>query len=81
MAQRSLSKLNDLSSGIAAFVVWGQIDVRQHQVGDLHGHAGVIGDNCKAALTFSDKEDAEETLAALKKIHRFSLAMRISDLI
>ncbi len=52
--------------GIAVFIIWGQIDSRQQLVCILNGHAGVIGDNCKAALAFSDEKDAEQTLSALK---------------
>ena len=52
--------------GIAVFIIWGQIDSRQQLVCVLNGNAGVIGDNCKAALAFSDEKDAEQTLSALK---------------
>ena len=52
--------------GITVFVVWGQIDARKQLVSDLRNYAGVIGDNTKAALAFSDKKDAVETLSAVK---------------
>jgi two-component system sensor kinase FixL len=51
--------------GITAFIAWGQIEARRHVLNDLIGHAMMIGDNSKAALAFSDKEDAEQVLSAL----------------
>jgi len=52
--------------GIAAFIIWGQIDARHSLVHNLNTYAGVIAYNSKAALTFSDKKDAAETLSALQ---------------
>ncbi|MCP4614080.1 MAG: PAS domain S-box protein [Planctomycetes bacterium] len=52
--------------GISVFIIWGQIDARQQLVCDLNTHADIIGDNCKAALAFSDEEDAEHILSAVK---------------
>jgi len=52
--------------GISVFIIWGQIDARQQLVCDLNTHAGIIGDNCKAALAFTDEEDAEQILSAVK---------------
>ena len=60
--------------GISVFIIWGQIDARQQLICDLNSHAGVIGDNCKAALAFSDKKDAEQTLSAVKAKHSIIFA-------
>jgi len=51
---------------ITVFVIWGQIEARHQLVDDLHTHANIIADNCKASLAFSDKEDAEQILSALR---------------
>ena len=53
-------------STIMAFIIWEQIDARNHLIEDTQSHAGIIAENCKAALAFSDKQDAIETLAALR---------------
>ncbi len=50
---------------ITIFVIWGHIEVRRQLVDDLHTHADIIADNCKASLAFSDKKDAEQILSAL----------------
>ena len=50
---------------ITVFVVWEQVDSRKHLLQDLSSHANMIADNCKAALSFSDQEDAEQILATL----------------
>ncbi len=52
--------------GIAAFIAWGQIDAHHSLVDNLDTYAGVIAYNSKAALTFSDKQDAVKTLSALQ---------------
>jgi PAS domain S-box-containing protein len=52
--------------GIAVFIIWGQIDSRQHLVYDLYCYADIIGDNCKASLAFSDEKDAEQTLSTIQ---------------
>ncbi len=50
---------------ITVFVLWEQVDSRKHLVEHLSAHGNMIADNCKAALAFSDKEDAEQILATL----------------
>lgn len=50
---------------ITVLVIWGQLEARRHLVEDLHSHADIIADNCKASLAFSDKEDAKQVLSAL----------------
>jgi len=54
-----------LLSAIVSFLTLEQIETRQRLVGDLFSHAEMVGDNCKAALSFSDAEDAEAILASL----------------
>lgn len=51
---------------IAAFVIWGQIDSRQSIVQDTISHIGMLSDNCKASLVFSNKEDAQQILSTLR---------------
>ncbi|MHC4528410.1 MAG: histidine kinase dimerization/phospho-acceptor domain-containing protein, partial [Planctomycetota bacterium] len=50
----------------AIFIAWGQFDSRNNLAEDLHSLAGVMAEDCKAALAFSDKADAERLLAALR---------------
>lgn len=51
---------------ITVFVIWKQVDSRRHLVTELYAHAGVIAENSKASLAFSDKEDAKQILSALQ---------------
>ena len=48
-----------------ALVVWQWTSLRQTMVKNLSTQAEMIAENCKAALTFEDTKDAEETLKAL----------------
>ncbi len=50
---------------IVSFVTLEQVHARQRLVKDLFSHTEMVGDNCKAALTFSDAEDAGAILASL----------------
>jgi HAMP domain-containing protein len=50
---------------VAVFVGWEQLDSRHHLAKELDSYAGVLAEDCKAALAFSHKEDAERLLAAL----------------
>jgi signal transduction histidine kinase len=50
----------------AAFVAYDVVTFRQQLVGDVSVLADVIGNNCTAALDFSDPKSAGETLAALR---------------
>jgi len=54
-----------LAGGIFVFSEWGAL--RRHMVQDVSVHAAMAGENCKAALTFEDANDAKETLSALKE--------------
>ncbi|MCK4752515.1 MAG: PAS domain S-box protein [Planctomycetes bacterium] len=55
---------------VSIFIAWQQIDGRYRLVDSLQAQAGMIADNCKAALAFSDERDAEQTLFALNaQIH------------
>jgi signal transduction histidine kinase len=49
-----------------AFVFWQWIGLHDSMQADLRTKAQITADNCKAALTFEDVEDAEKTLKALK---------------
>jgi HAMP domain-containing protein len=51
---------------VAGFVAWEQFDSRNHLTEDVRSFAGVLAENCKAALAFSDKEDAKRLLSALR---------------
>ena len=51
----------------AAFVVWGQASFRDIMAYNLSTQAGMIADAGKAALSFSDAEDATQTLHALQQ--------------
>ncbi len=54
-----------LLSAIVSSVTLEQVEARQRLVEDLFSHAEMVGDNCKAALSFADKEDAKTVLASL----------------
>ncbi len=49
-----------------AFIGWEQSVLRNSMVQNLSTQAEMIAENCKAALTFQDAEDAKETLRALR---------------
>ncbi len=49
----------------AAFIAWEWVALRQTMVKDLSTQAEMIADNCKAALTFGDTQDAAEVLQSL----------------
>ncbi|MCJ7729927.1 MAG: ATP-binding protein [Sedimentisphaerales bacterium] len=49
-----------------AFMFWQWTGLRNNMKEDLLTKAQITADNCKAALTFEDIEDAERTLKALK---------------
>jgi signal transduction histidine kinase len=48
------------------FIFWEWLGLRSNLVEKLLTEAQITADNCKAALTFEDTEDAEKTLKALK---------------
>ena len=48
------------------FIFWEWRGLRNNLVEKLLTEAQITADNCKAALTFEDTEDAEKTLKALK---------------
>ena len=48
-----------------AFIVWGQASFRKVMAYNLTTQAGMIADSCKAAVSFADAADANETLHAL----------------
>ena len=50
----------------SAFLFWEWRGLRNNLLENLSTQAGITAENCKAALTFEDKEDAQETLKALK---------------
>jgi methyl-accepting chemotaxis protein len=51
---------------IAVFILWEQIDSRWYIIKDVQSHAEMLADNCKAAVAFDDKEDAEQILSTLR---------------
>ncbi|MBI3698471.1 MAG: response regulator, partial [Acidobacteria bacterium] len=55
-----------LLAACAAFIIYGLFSFRNSTAEDLSSLADVIGANTPAALAFSDREAAEETLAALR---------------
>jgi len=50
----------------STFMFWQWRGLRNSMKADLQTKARITADNCKAALTFEDVEDAEKTLKALK---------------
>ena len=50
----------------STFMFWQWRGLRNSMKADLRTKAKITADNCKAALTFEDVEDAEKTLKALK---------------
>ncbi len=50
----------------AAFLFWEWRGLRNNMLENLSTQARITAENCKAALTFEDKEDTQETLKALK---------------
>jgi len=51
----------------SAFIVWGQASFRGVMADDLTTHAAMVADNCKAALSFAEAADAQETLSSLRQ--------------
>ena len=49
----------------AVFIVYQNHTLRRQMIEELSTQARIIGQNCKAALTFESSKDAEEVLAAL----------------
>jgi len=49
------------------FVAYEHMSLRNQMVHDVQIQASIIGDNCRAALTFSDTLDAEDVMASLVK--------------
>ena len=50
----------------SAFLFWEWRSLRGNMLENLSTQAGITSENCKAALTFEDQEDTQETLKALK---------------
>jgi signal transduction histidine kinase len=50
----------------SAFLFWEWRGLRNNMLENLSTQAGITAENCKAALTFEDQEDTQETLKALK---------------
>ena len=48
------------------FVLWEQATFRDAMVNNLSTQAGMMAESCKAALSFSDVVDAQETLSVLR---------------
>ena len=63
-----------LAMACAAFVAYEYSSVRSRMVTQLGALAGIVGENCKAALVFGDKSDAERTLSGLRADSRILAA-------
>ncbi len=69
--KRKLMTITMLTSCLAllltcfAFVLYEQISYRKHLAAEMATTAGIIGDNCAAALAFDDPDGAEEVLKSL----------------
>lgn len=50
-----------------AFITWGYKSARQNLINKLSAQAEMIADTCKAAISFNDPQDAENTLKTLRK--------------
>jgi len=50
----------------SVYTVCGQATLRRVAAQNLWTQAGIIGDNCRAALAFSESSDAENTLGSLR---------------
>jgi len=70
--RRKLILIITATSGVAlllasiAFVVYDRVAFKHTMVGDVTILANVVGDNSSAALLFTDRDNAHETLLALK---------------
>ena len=65
---RAITMLISLSVLLVAgtvFVAYEYISLRNQMIHDVQIQASIIGDNCRAALTFSDTLDAEDIMASL----------------
>lgn len=51
---------------IGAFTLWEQLDSRWYMTRDVLAHAEMLADNCKAAVAFDDRQDAEKILSTLR---------------
>ncbi|MCH9021364.1 MAG: PAS domain S-box protein [Planctomycetes bacterium] len=57
-----------------AYIGYEQMMLRKELVNTIAVDAKIIGENCKAAITFADAEDAQETLASLQAVPSFVFA-------
>ena len=48
------------------FIAWEWVILRHNMARNLLTQAAMVGDNCKASLTFDSRDDAQETLNALR---------------
>src|SRR5690349_9960979 len=78
--RRKLALLIVVTGGIAlvlasaALLIFKAIDLRTQLVGEISTIADAIGSNTTAALTFQDKEAAQQTLGALRADERIDRA-------
>jgi diguanylate cyclase (GGDEF)-like protein/PAS domain S-box-containing protein len=63
----------------AAFFAYEYTSVRSRLVPRLAAIAGIVAENCKAALIFQDRQDAERTLAGLRADPRILAAAVYSE--
>jgi len=70
--QRKLTAIIMLISATAllltgsVYTVYEQATLRKAEAENLWAQAGIVGDNCRAALAFSESSDAEDTLNSLR---------------
>jgi len=57
-----------------AYIGYGQYTLRKELVNNVTVDAKIIGENCKAAITFKDADDARDTLASLQAVPSFVFA-------
>ena len=74
-----LTSMTTLLLAGTAFVIYEQITLRYQMVHDLTIQANIIGENCRAPLTFNDIMDAEDVLASLKENSSILLARLVNQ--
>jgi signal transduction histidine kinase/DNA-binding response OmpR family regulator len=83
--RRKLMLITTIISGVAlvvactAFTAYDYITFRQSMVAERIASADLIGNNCTAAISFNDKDAAQESLSSLRNSPGFIYA-RIRDL-
>lgn len=74
MAIVMLTCVAALSLTGAVFAAWEWTTLRHGVIRDLSTHAGILADNCKAAITFRDTSDAGEILRTVEAVPSIVIA-------